>query len=359
MSDVFSGIKQYLLNKDEVTIDNNTFKLHYKATFFVLIACSLLLTQKQYFSDPIDCYMGNGKVSSDVLDVYCWISDTYTMPSLLDKKVGEDISHPGIGHSTNPDDRKYHKYYQWVTLFVALQAFLFYVPRYIWMLSEGGKVKMLTADLNTPIVDDEVKKKRVDTIVNYFNINLHQHNVYAIKYIVCEALNFVNVILQIFFTDMFVGHEFLNYGTDVLNFTGEDIGTRHDPMDRVFPKVTSCTFYQKGKADNYEEHPSMCIMPLNILNEKLFIFLWFWYIIVAFLTGLGIVYRVATVSPDVRKMMLRARSRLTPSMTVDQVAAKCQYGDWFILTYLAKNMDPLIFKDFMLELGKRFKGVDD
>uniref|UniRef100_A0A0P4W675 Innexin n=1 Tax=Scylla olivacea TaxID=85551 RepID=A0A0P4W675_SCYOL len=359
MSDVFSGIKHYLLKTNEISIDNNTFKLHYKATTFVLIACSLLLTQKHYFSDPIDCYMSSGLVGPDVLDTYCWIADVYTVPSQLHKQIGVETAHPGIGKSTSNDEKRYHRYYQWVTLFVYLQALLFYVPRFIWKNWEGGKVKMLVAELNTPIVDEEVKKKRLETIVNYFNINLHHHKIYAAKYIACEIFNFVNVILQIFFTDMFLGYEFLKYGREVLNFTGQEIGTRTDPMDRVFPKVTNCYFFHMGKSGTLEEHTTMCVMPLNILNEKIFIFLWFWYIIVAVLTGMGIIYRLVTLSPFVRKMLLRARSRLTPSVAVDQVASKCQYGDWFILTYLAKNMDPLILKDFMLELGKKFKGVDD
>lgn len=357
MSDVFSGIKHLLLKTDGISIDNNSFKLHYKATTFVLIASSLLLTQKHYFSDPIDC-LEVGSVASDVLDTYCWITDVYTVPSLLDGKIGKDFAHTGVGKS-NQGDRDYHKYYQWVTLFVFFQALLFYVPRYIWKIWEGGKVKMLVSELNTPIVDEEVKKKRLDVMVDYFNINLHQHKAYAIKYIACEILNFVNVILQIFFTDLFLGFEFRKYGTDVLNFTGQDIGTRHDPMDRVFPKVTNCIFYQMGRTGTFEKETTMCVMPLNVLNEKIFIFLWFWYIIVAVLTALGLVYRLATLSPLVRKTLLRARSRLTPSVAVDQVASKCHYGDWFILSHLAKNMDPLIFKDFMLSLGKKFKGVDD
>lgn len=81
------------------------------------------------------------------------------------------------------------------------QAILFYIPRYLWKVFEGGKIKMLVAQLNTPIVDEEVKKSRVEMMVKYFSINLNTHNQYAIKFIICEALNFVNVVGQIYFTD--------------------------------------------------------------------------------------------------------------------------------------------------------------
>lgn len=56
----------------------------------------------------------------------------------------------------------------------------------------------------------------------------------------------------------------------------QEIGTRHDPMEQVFPKVTGCTYHQFGADGDAEEHTTLCVMPLNILNEKIFIFLWFW-----------------------------------------------------------------------------------
>ena len=40
---------------DPVCIDNKTFRLHYKATFLVLLISCLLVTSKQYIGDPIDC----------------------------------------------------------------------------------------------------------------------------------------------------------------------------------------------------------------------------------------------------------------------------------------------------------------
>lgn len=367
MSEVFAGIK-HLLKPSSTCIDNGFFKLHYKATMYVLVACSLLFLQKQYFSDPIDCLMTGDKIPSDVLDAHCWVSSGYTVPKYLDGKVGEDVVHPGVGGASKPHERKYHNYYQWVTLFIFFQALLFYMPRYLWKAFEGGKMKMLVAEMSSPIVDEDVKKSRMSMIVNYFNLNLHQHNFYAIKYTVCELLNFVNVIGQMYFTDRFLGYEFLEYGTDVLKFTEQDIGTRHDPMDRVFPKVMGCTFHQYGSVGIHNDNApgkhqqtfhALCVVPLNILSEKVFIFLWFWYIIVATLTGIGLVYRVATFFPNVRAIIMKLRARLTPAVAVEQVASKCNFDDWLILTFLAKNMDPLIFKDFMMELGRKFKGVDD
>ncbi len=45
MYDVFSPVKG-LIKLDSVCIDNNVFRLHYKATFVILIVCSLLVTSR-------------------------------------------------------------------------------------------------------------------------------------------------------------------------------------------------------------------------------------------------------------------------------------------------------------------------
>ena len=57
------------------------------------------------------------------------------------------------------------------------------------------------------------------------------------KFFTCEILNFINVLGQIYFTDMFLGHQFTTYGLEVISMTTADPGTRADPMNVVFPKV--------------------------------------------------------------------------------------------------------------------------
>jgi hypothetical protein len=37
-------------------------------------------------------------------------------------------------------------------------------------------------------------------------------------------------------------------------------------------------------------------MALNIINEKIYTFLWFWFIILTILSGLGLIWRVLTMT---------------------------------------------------------------
>ncbi|KAF0752319.1 innexin inx2 [Aphis craccivora] len=355
MFDVFGSVKG-LLKIDSVCIDNNIFRLHYKATVIILVAFSLLVTSRQYIGDPIDCIVDD--VPLNIMDTYCWIYSTFTIPNRISGRIGKDVVQPGVAsHVDGEDEVKYHKYYQWVCFVLFFQAMFFYLPRYMWKTWEGGRIKMLVLDLNCPIISEDCKTDRKKLLIDYFATNLHTQNFYAIRFFLCEFLNFVNVIAQIFFMDYFLEGEFSTYGSDVLRFTEMEPEEREDPMARVFPKVTKCTFHKYGPSGSIQKLDGLCVLPLNIVNEKIYVFLWFWFLFVAILSGLNLVYRTAVVvMPKFRLLLLRARSRLAPQDDVETITKKCQIGDWFVLYQLGKNIDPLIFKELVSDLAKRLDG---
>lgn len=356
MFDVFGSVKG-LLKIDQVCIDNNIFRLHYKATVIILVAFSLLVTSRQYIGDPIDCIVD--EIPLNVMDTYCWIYSTFTIPNRLGGRIGKDVIQPGVANHVQGDEVKYHKYYQWVCFVLFFQAMLFYVPRYLWKSWEGGRIKMLVLDLNCPVINEDCKQERKKLLIDYFTTNLHTQNFYAIRFFICEVLNFINVVLQIYFMDYFLDGEFSTYGSDVLSFTNMDQEARADPMARVFPKVTKCTFRKYGPSGSIQNFDGLCVLPLNIVNEKIYVFLWFWFILLTVVTGLSLVYRFAVVmGPQVRLYLLRARSRLSSQEQIETIARKCQIGDWFVLYQLGKNIDPLIFKELVSDLAKKLEGKD-
>jgi hypothetical protein len=48
---------------------------------------------------------------------------------------------------------------------------------------------------------------------------------------------------------------------------------RVDPMSRIFIKVTKCTFHKYGLSGTVENHDGLCSLTLNVVNEKIFVFL--------------------------------------------------------------------------------------
>ena len=39
-------------------------------------------------------------------------------------------------------------------------------------------------------------------------------------------------------------------------------------MAKVFPKVSKCTFHRYGPSGTIGNHDGLCILPINIINEK-------------------------------------------------------------------------------------------
>ena len=66
------------------------------------------------------------------MDTYCWIHSTFTIPDRVNAAVGSVVPHPGVAtpDQDNPEDKHYHKYYQWVCFTLFFQALCFYIPRY-------------------------------------------------------------------------------------------------------------------------------------------------------------------------------------------------------------------------------------
>lgn len=130
---------------------------------------------------------------------------------------------------------------------------------------------------------------------------------------------------NIFFIDTFLGGAFLSYGTDVLKFSNMNQEQRIDPMIEVFPRVTKCTFHKFGASGTIQKFDALCVLALNILNEKIYIFLWFWFIILAVLSGIALLYSMAVVLlPSTRETILRKRFKFGTSTGVSALIRKTQ-----------------------------------
>ena len=83
--------------------------------------------------------MGGGeKVKDSVLNKYCWISSTFTLPRHFEViretshsqelerpvqgELKEDFIHYGVGPEIEDDEKRHHQYYQWVPLVLSLQV---------------------------------------------------------------------------------------------------------------------------------------------------------------------------------------------------------------------------------------------
>lgn len=120
-----------------VSNDDIVFMMHYRVTTIILLVFSVLVTCSQFFGDPIDCIKG-GDVPDQIVNTFCWVEGTFTIPRGLTKAIGTEVAHPGVTkyeRFIDDDEVIRHKYYQWVSLVLFLQCLCFFVTHYLWKVS--------------------------------------------------------------------------------------------------------------------------------------------------------------------------------------------------------------------------------
>ena len=120
----------------------------------------------------------------------------------------------------------------------------------------------------------------------------------------------------------------------MINYVEENPESRVDPMSRVFPRMTKCIYTNHGPSGTKQIHDSLCMLPMNVINEKIYVFIWFWLVFLICITGLNIVYHaVLLFSPNTLSQMVKGRLRHRVSLAVSvkgvQVIVSVK-TDWLI-----------------------------
>ncbi|XP_014207948.1 innexin inx3 isoform X1 [Copidosoma floridanum] len=341
---------RYLI--DKATIDNVVFRAHYRITSAILFACCMVVTANHLIGSPIDC-IADG-VSINVINTFCWITYTFTIPGANTKLVGTEVAHPGVTNDF-ANEKKYHSYYQWVPIVLFFQGVLFYTPHWMWKQWENGKIRVISEGMRGATMDTKAEREiRTQRLVQYIYDTLHLHNSYAAGYFFCEALNFVNVITNIFMVDSFLGGSFLSYGWEVFKFANMNQEERYDPMVAIFPRMTKCTFHKFGPSGGIQKHDALCLLALNIINEKIYVFLWFWFIILAIMSGAALIYSMIIVLlPNSREYILKRRFKFNTKAGAKALVRKTQIGDFLLLHLLGQNINVMFFNEVLEELDHR------
>lgn len=100
--------------------------------------------------------------------------------------------------------------------------------------------------LESPMVPKDQKVINQSLLVNYLFHNRRNFVTTFAAFCVAEVFNLVNVIFQMYLMDVFLGGEFTTYGWKVMTFAEWDSAIRFDPMIKVFPRITKCTFFVYG-----------------------------------------------------------------------------------------------------------------
>ena len=118
------------------------------------------------------------------------------------------------------------------------------------------------------------------------NAGCRRGNYLAILFIVSKLFYIINVIGQLFFLNYVLATKYHTFGVDVVRGLVENKDWT-DESYVAFPRVTLCDFKVRGQ-DMVNVHPYtvQCVLPINLYNEFIYVFLWYWMVLVAALSVL-------------------------------------------------------------------------
>ena len=126
--------------------------------------------------------------------------------------------------------------------------------------------------------------------------------------------------------DLVLGNEYLSLGNNLLS-----LELINQALTKVFPKVVKCSMIYIGPSGDPVNNSGMCTLPINIINEKIYLVLWVWFWVITCVSILSLLHQACLLLlPSLRQMQLQRKSQLTPEHLV------CSYfllssSDWFFL----------------------------
>jgi len=228
---------------------------------------------------------------------------------------------------------------------------MFYVPKYLWKAKEGKRLRALITELRIRHIKEMSEYDRLRLAQDLADTLLISND-YFYFFIFCEIIYFIHLLFQIWFTNMFLGGYFLSLGIEWMNYSHMEEDNRYDPLIRTFPRLTKCSFHKYGYSGTIEVHDALCFLPLNIVNEKIYVILWFWFVFLLIVTLFYLIYRILLVIfPILRFWRLKSIAPSTDRKFLRRLTSRT--GNWFILNFVANNMKPSHFRDLIDEVMKQ------
>ncbi|KAF4517911.1 hypothetical protein B566_EDAN001865 [Ephemera danica] len=161
--------------------------------------------------------------------------------------------------------------------------------------------------------------------------------------LVIEVYNLIHAAFAIYLTDVFLG----GHGS----FVSLTLATAPE----VFPTMTKCKFHKYGPSGSIQVHDALCVLAINIVNEKFFYILHWWMPFVLLMCVLCLLWRFLC-------LILYRNPKERVVIGQNSLYSTINFWDWVFLTYLASNMSGLAFRGFFSSLADCIRndvGTDD
>ena len=343
------------LSLDEIDIDNWTFKIYSRLTVGIFMMAAAASAATSYGGDAIKCYSGGSYDES-----YCWLHGTSHLPaSKLTLEVNNNDNCIRYDpNETSEDADKDTKYYIWVSLVLFINGIIFLIPDQLWKHFEGNMLKQFGENRMDFLKDTDEATEKFNQLSN----NLTRR--YFFTFVFFECLNLLTAIGSFAMIDTFLSGRFYGYGSDAINFyTGKGVSTeiktskgtenvKLNPMCSVFPTIVSCDYHIYGVTGELDKRNNICILGQNLMNQKMFLVIWIWFMVLFAGTACMILYRLVTLfSEDGQTYTIQYYAKSEDKEAVIKIKLGLSFiGNWFLLTQIGRNSDPYRFREFLDKL---------
>lgn len=344
-----------------VSVDENAIrwqnglisKLH-AATGTLLSFFAFTVFAKELLGDHIRCirYSGEDSIMSEpTFNSYCYISSTFTLP-----ERNPSHPHPGVGPATTTSEFIFHSYYQWIPYLLFIQAMSFYVPYVCYKFSHDGRIDRLLQNLQNVIPFHETRDDKLGDIHIYLQDYYGSHGFWALKLVLSDFLNLVNIVFNLVIMQWYLGSNFLSYGVRIISHLAGETDEGVDPFDQIFPKMTKCTLEMYGPSGSIQNLDGLCVLPINVLNEKIFFILWLWLLPLGLATLLEQIFWLLLITNKSHRTGFLC-SFVLPHQEAEKkrlrsVLEALSFADWLVLYLVARNVDRTLFTRLTGKIAK-------
>ncbi|CAL8077683.1 unnamed protein product [Calicophoron daubneyi] len=292
---------------------------HFFSTVIILMLAGVTMANV-YFLRPISCTLPTAPdfKFNDFAESVCWVRGTMALTE-------SDQMPMNMEDWKQVKDKSDISFYQWVPFCLSIQAMLFFLPHVVWeslasyTLGENLDA-ILTMARNANMAEDSAKRQKSVEGAAYQLFRLsRQHqdnrssrwarmqrraaqlpcgtvcvpgkrmgNVVMVTYLFVKLLYLFNAIGQLYIIRTFLGQDgsLFAFGEKLL---GTLASKREWSESEFFPRQTYCPVTVRHLGTNNNVYTAICALPVNMFNEKIYIFLWLWIAMVATITGMSMV----------------------------------------------------------------------
>jgi hypothetical protein len=272
-------------------------------------------------------------------------------------------------------------YYQWVPFLLLLMALCFYAPRLFWrsfnahcgidiqnlvkksQISSANSTKIASSMLDYYCHTFKYRRSKISINAKaYVRRNKHRGNYLYSLYFLTRLMYLLNSILQLILLNLLLGHRGNAWFLDIDIM--KSIFRHGNPLldSPYFPRVTLCDVPIREIAEIHR-YTIQCALPINILNEKIFLALSFWF---SYLILHNIISFIILIIQQFEHQRIRYIKRLTTliqgdkqkrikNFTVDYLT----YDGIFLLRLISHNSSELQTMEILKTIFENYKRTEE